>query len=94
LGGEEKKKVFSAAPAPRPVTAVIPYFGYAARIAQTRRVPITAKLFANLLEAPEPIARRHRSPLAQVPGFFDARRPPPPGPVLSITPLVRSPSSI
>src|SRR5258705_4079229 len=57
----------------RGVTAVIPYFGYARQDRKdTGRVPITAKLFANLLEragADRVVAIDLHA--AQVQGFFD-----------------------
>jgi ribose-phosphate pyrophosphokinase len=57
----------------RQVTAVIPYFGYARQDRKdTGRVPITAKLFANLLEragADRVLAVDLHA--AQVQGFFD-----------------------
>src|ERR1700741_447207 len=55
------------------ITAVIPYFGYARQDRKDRpRVPITAKLIANLLEA-SGVTRIMTMDLhaAQIQGFFD-----------------------
>ncbi len=55
------------------VTAVIPYYGYARQDKKDKpRVPITAKLVADLLSAPAPTASsRMDLHAAQIQGFFD-----------------------